>query len=118
MLDAHTLPEADYHQEREILAEAGYECVIAQCKTMDEVVDFCSDADVIGDVYFKIDDVLLSKLPKLQAVIRYGIGYDVVDIEAAGRRGVAVCNLRPTVWRMWLRTLWLNSGSAPKTDFI
>ena len=35
MLDAHTLPEADYHQEREILAEAGYECVIAQCKTMD-----------------------------------------------------------------------------------
>ena len=93
MLDAHTLPEADYHQEREILAEAGYECVIAQCKTMDEVVDCCSDADVIGDVYFKIDDMLLSKLPKLQAVIRYGIGYDVVDIEAAGRRGVAVCNL-------------------------
>ena len=83
MLDAHTLPEADYHQEREILAEAGYECVIAQCKTMDEVVDFCSDADVIGDVYFKIDDVRQLEEGEWQS---------------------ATC--RPTVWRMWLRTLW------------
>lgn len=93
IIDAHTLPEADYHQERKIVSEAGYKCVIACCHTKEEVIACCADAEVIGDVYFRLDEEMFSQLPRLRAVIRYGIGYDVVDIEAAGRRGVAVCNL-------------------------
>ncbi|WP_303961219.1 C-terminal binding protein [Succinatimonas hippei] len=93
MLDSHTLPDADFHQEKEILSAAGIECVLAACKSVDEVVAAAKDAEYIGDNYFKITDEVLSRLPKLKAVIRYGIGYDVVDVDACSKRKVALCNL-------------------------
>ena len=93
MLDSHTLPDADFHQEKEILSAAGIECVLAACKSVDEVVEAAKDAEYIGDNYFKITDEVLSRLPKLKAVIRYGIGYDVVDVDACSKREVALCNL-------------------------
>lgn len=93
MLDSHTLPDADFHQEKEILSAAGIECVLATCKNVDEVVEAAKDAEYIGDNYFRITDEVLSRLPKLKAVIRYGIGYDVVDVDACSRRKVALCNL-------------------------
>ena len=93
MLDSHTLPDADFHQEKEILSAAGIECVLATCKNVDEVVEAAKDAEYIGDNYFRITDEVLSRLPKLKAVIRYGIGYDVVDVDACSRRKIALCNL-------------------------
>jgi len=93
VLDSHTLPEADFHQEREILEKNGFECVIARCKTVDEVIESAKDADCIGVVYFHIDENIISQLKKCKAIIRYGIGYDVVDVKAATKRGIAVCNL-------------------------
>lgn len=35
---------------------------------------------------------LLDSLPRLKAVVRYGVGYDTVDILAAEQRGILVCN--------------------------
>ena len=45
------------------------------------------------------DDALFDVAPDLLAVCRTGIGYDAIDVEAATRRGVAVCNVPdgPTV---------------------
>ena len=45
------------------------------------------------------DDALFDMAPDLVAVCRTGIGYDAIDVEAATRRGVAVCNVPdgPTV---------------------
>lgn len=93
MLDAHGLPEADFHQEKELLGRAGVDCAICNCKTKEEVVAAARDAEIIGVVYFPITDDILAALPACKAIIRYGIGYDVVDVKAASRRGVAVCNL-------------------------
>ena len=39
-----------------------------------------------------VDDALLAAAPKLRVVSGYGVGYDRVDVAAASRRGVAVCN--------------------------
>ena len=39
------------------------------------------------------DDQLFDLAPDLVAVCRTGIGYDTVDLEAATRRGVAICNV-------------------------
>lgn len=38
------------------------------------------------------DDAFLARAPLLRVIARTGIGYDGVDVEAATRRGVAVCN--------------------------
>ena len=70
MLDSHTLPDADFHQEKELLAEHNIECVLAKCKTEEEVIACAQDADCIGDNYFRIDGALLDKLPNCKAIIR------------------------------------------------
>ena len=92
MIDSHTLP-SDYRQEREMLEGNGVSCLLAKCATVDAAVAAASDAQVIGTCYFKVDQQLLDRLPGLRAVIRYGIGYDVVDVPACSRRGILVCNL-------------------------
>jgi D-3-phosphoglycerate dehydrogenase len=92
MLDAHTLPEADYHQEKEILA-GNVQCVIANCKTLDDIKKEAADADYIGVVYQKITDEVLDLMPNLKLIVRYGIGYDVVDVEACSKRNILVCNI-------------------------
>lgn len=93
LLDGHAYNDCDFHQEYKILGDAGFECVIGSCKTVDEAVELAKDAEVIGDVYLKVDEQMLSRLPKLKGVVRYGIGYDSIDLAACTKRGIYACNL-------------------------
>ena len=44
---------------------------------------------VVGEL---VDDTSLELLPDLQLVANYGVGYDLVDVDACRRRGVVVTN--------------------------
>lgn len=92
-LDAYCYPDCDFHQEIEILKAAGYDFKLGNCRTMEDIVEFAKDAEVIGDVYLPITEELLQQLPNLKGVIRYGIGYDCVDVDACTRHNVWCCNL-------------------------
>src|SRR3984957_1625233 len=37
-----------------------------------------------------IDDALLARLPKLQIISSFGVGYDHIDANAAAKRGIVV----------------------------
>lgn len=39
-----------------------------------------------------VDDSYLDKFPNLVAVIRYGVGFDKIDLDACKNRGIVVCN--------------------------
>lgn len=39
-----------------------------------------------------VDDALLARLPKLDIIASFGVGYDHIDVHAAARRGVIVTN--------------------------
>lgn len=43
--------------------------------------------------YVHVSEHTLNKLKNCKAIVRIGVGYDSVDIEAAGKRGIAVCNV-------------------------
>jgi C-terminal binding protein len=85
------------------LAEAGVERPILEevaeirlLMTSDEndVARRGGDADVLlvyHDV--KLTEQGLAALPRLRAVIRCGVGFDNVDLAAAGKRGIVVCNV-------------------------
>lgn len=92
MLDSHTL-DSDYRHEKEILGRNGYECELGRCVSLDEAASAAAGAEVIGVCYFKVTAELLDRLPGLKGVVRYGIGYDVVDVDACTARGVMLCNL-------------------------
>jgi D-3-phosphoglycerate dehydrogenase len=41
-----------------------------------------------------VDDLFLSQLPRLKAIVRYGVGYDNIDLVATSRHGVRVANVQ------------------------
>ncbi|MEP9367464.1 2-hydroxyacid dehydrogenase [Xanthobacter sp. VNH20] len=40
----------------------------------------------------KVDDALMARLPKLEIIANFGVGYDTVDAAAAAARGIVVTN--------------------------
>jgi glyoxylate reductase len=48
--------------------------------------------EALAVVASAVDDPVLALLPGLRLVANYGVGYDLVDVEACERRGVAVTN--------------------------
>ncbi|MDU6346691.1 2-hydroxyacid dehydrogenase [Faecalispora jeddahensis] len=57
-----------------------------------EEYDAMTDAECIIVRILKTPEGVIAHNPNLKAVIRWGAGYDSVDIEAAGKRGVMVAN--------------------------
>ena len=51
-----------------------------------------TDVDCIIVRVLKTPEAVLANKPNLKAVIRWGAGYDSVDVQAAGRRGIPVLN--------------------------
>ncbi len=87
----HGFPNVD--QERALLAEAGADLVVAQCKTADEVVSAARDADALLVQWAPVPAEAIEALEHCRVIVRYGIGYDNVALEAARARGIPVCNV-------------------------
>jgi glyoxylate reductase len=61
--------------------------------TRDQLGAAASDADAIVSVLTdQIDATVIAGAPKLRVVANVAVGYDNIDLEAACRAGVAVCN--------------------------
>jgi D-3-phosphoglycerate dehydrogenase len=100
--NAKTVVIADYDYgdvaiERSIIEGAGLELTVAQCKTEDEVIDVARDAHAIIAQYAAIGAKVIGALIRCQVIARYGTGVDIVDVDAATRRGILVTNV-PNDW--------------------
>ena len=51
-----------------------------------------ADALVTG-IQLKIDKQLIQNLKNCKIITRAGVGYDLIDIKAAGKAGIVVCNV-------------------------
>jgi phosphoglycerate dehydrogenase-like enzyme len=54
------------------------------------------DADVLFHVLEPVTAAVIDQAPKLRLIQKLGIGVDTIDLAAAQRRGVAVCNMPGT----------------------
>ncbi|GAB7189602.1 C-terminal binding protein [Kineococcus sp. NUM-3379] len=84
---------ADLDLEREVLAAAGHELVVASCRTAAEVAAAAAGADALLVQYAPVTAEVLDAAPSVRLVSRYGVGVDSVDLDAARERGVWVCNV-------------------------
>jgi D-3-phosphoglycerate dehydrogenase len=80
-------------QEEAILAAAGSSLVVAQAKTADAVLAAARDADALLVQWAPVDAGVIAGLTRCRVIVRYGIGYDNVDLAAAKARGIPVCNV-------------------------
>ena len=79
--------------ETEILNAAGLKFELLQCKTEEDLISQCQDADIFINQYAPITENVMKSLKNLKLVIRYGVGVNNVDVQAATRLGVQVCNV-------------------------
>ncbi len=66
---------------------------LAECETEDEIIEEIKDADVILTMSAQITRRVMEASPKLKAIVRYGVGYDTIDVTAATDHSILVINL-------------------------
>lgn len=81
--------------ERSVLEPAGYRVAHAACRTEDDVIAAARKAGATGLLvqYAPITSRVLAALPDVRALVRYGVGMDNVDVDAAAELGVAALNV-------------------------
>ena len=86
----HLFPSMD--DEARMFREMDTELVIGQCKEEDDVIALCRNADAVLNTYARMTPRVIESLERCKVIVRFGIGYDNVDVEAATRCGVMVAN--------------------------
>jgi D-3-phosphoglycerate dehydrogenase / 2-oxoglutarate reductase len=84
---------APYHEEEAALAAVGARLRTIRTTDPDELVAAAADAEVIWLEWTPLltGDVL-RRLPRLGLAIRWGVGYDQIDVATATELGIAVAN--------------------------
>jgi D-3-phosphoglycerate dehydrogenase len=83
----------DLSTEQEVLAGTGCELTGRQCKTESDLLDLCRDADAVITQFARVNANVIAGMARAKVIVRYGIGVDNVDLEAARARGLPVCNV-------------------------
>lgn len=76
--------------ERGILEPGGTKVSRAQCSTATEVIAAAEEADALLVGWAPITAEVVDHLPRCRLLMRYGTGYNNIDVEAATRAGIAV----------------------------
>lgn len=84
---------ANINIETEILTKAGLDFELKQCKTEEDLIEQCKDGEIFINQYAPITEKVMKALPNLKMVVRYGVGVNNVDVKAATKLGVQVCNV-------------------------
>ena len=85
-------------EEAEELAKVNAELVGVDAVTEDEIIEAAKDADAIITGAAKMTRRVIEALPKCKAIVRYGIGYDTIDVEAATDNGILMVNIPDFCW--------------------
>ena len=85
--------ESDLTLEREALKDVDCDIVAAVVHTEEEIIEAIKDADVILNNYSEMPRSMFEELTRCRLMVRYGHGYDRVDVDAATEHGVMVSNI-------------------------
>jgi D-3-phosphoglycerate dehydrogenase len=80
--------------EEEILR--GEDCTLVAWKekrSPAELAELVADADAVITQFAPVNAQVIEAMRKARVIVRYGIGVDNVDLEAARARGIPVCNV-------------------------
>ena len=80
--------------EEGILRPLGHEiAALKERKSAAELTTLVADADAVITQFAPVDAHLIAGMQRAKVIVRYGIGVDNVDLEAARARGIPVCNV-------------------------
>ena len=79
--------------EREVLASADAEAIVAKTGDEDELIELAPQADAIMTCWKNVTPAVLDAAPRCRIVSRYGIGLDNIAVDHATRLGILVTNV-------------------------
>jgi D-3-phosphoglycerate dehydrogenase len=80
--------------ERSILEPIGVEVVALQAKTEDDLLPHMGDCDAVMNQYERVGSKAIAAMKQCKVIARYGIGVDIVDVDAATAHGIQVTNVQ------------------------
>jgi D-3-phosphoglycerate dehydrogenase len=83
----------DLEQEKNILKPLGFSFFEGQCASGAEVAELCRDADAVLTQWAPVTAEAIEAFTRCRVIVRYGIGVDNVDLEAARRKNIPVVNV-------------------------
>lgn len=84
----------DIDVERSILEAVGAEVVGLQSKQEEDLFEAARDCAAMINQYARIGRATISRMQKCEVIARYGVGVDIVDVDAATERGILVTNVQ------------------------
>ena len=82
-----------YDEEEAVCRANGASLVHLHCKTEDDLIRELGGYCAVINQYAPFTERVFAALPDLKVVVRYGVGVDNIDLAAASRHKVAVCNV-------------------------
>jgi D-3-phosphoglycerate dehydrogenase len=84
----------DIDIEHSILAPIGAQIIGLQAKSEDDLLAEVQDCDAVMNQYARVGARAIAAMGRCQVIARYGVGVDIVDVDAATKRGIVVTNVR------------------------
>jgi D-3-phosphoglycerate dehydrogenase len=84
----------DNDVERAILEPIGAKVIGLQAKSEDDLLPHVADCDAVMNQYERVGSKAIAAMKQCKVIARYGVGVDIVDVDAATSRGILVTNVR------------------------
>ncbi len=85
----------DLKQEHDVFKDTAIAIIDGngKCKTEEDLIKYARDADAIITQFVPITRKVIESLVNCQIIVRYAIGLDIIDLEAATEHGIMVANV-------------------------
>ena len=83
----------DVDRERHAVETAGGQLIVGQASDERQAADLCQDADGVLTARAPITKRVIEAMRRCRVIVRYGIGVETIDIDAATKRGILVANV-------------------------
>ena len=104
--------------EKKVLSKYNVDLVKFQCKTEEELISKCKDADALLNQYAKITPNVIENLDHVKIIARYGIGVDNIDLDAASKKNIFVTNVVYDICDVADHTIMLILALTRKLFFV
>jgi D-3-phosphoglycerate dehydrogenase len=84
----------DTETERQIIESAGFQLVALQTKSESELIDQVRDCHAVISQYARVGRDTINAMQCCQVIARYGVGVDIIDVEAATAKKIQVTNVQ------------------------
>ncbi len=83
----------NYKEENEVLSELGISVEVHNFTNVEEAETTLKDADAVMVNLFPLTKDIIGSMEKCQVIVRYGVGYDNVDVDAATAKKIWVARV-------------------------